>query len=235
MSNPILEFGESLRKPRFSFIQALLLFAIPAALLMLAQSKRRDVEIVKRIIGVQRRLSIPIVVRTPEGEREVLDFDDYAQMILSTPLPDRHGRYKECFGAARRALLTAWTEIASGQDVAHGIELGRFSAFAALDAAIEHHPDYEKKPANFKGKVWGFTGRLQSFVEHATPETLFALAKASGYTTTELRESAILDLAVVRNVTGHCKEHTPMTRTLSATVDLRPIHLASAIISALYP
>ena len=235
MINPILELGEALRKPRFSFNQALFLFAIPVALWMFAQSRQRDKEIVKNIVGVQRRLGAPISVLTPAGSRAVVDFDDYAQLILSIPLPDRDPRYKECFGAARRALLIAWTEIASGQDVAHGIELGRFSAFAALDAAIEHHPNYKKIPANFTGKAWGFTGRLQSFVESATPETLFALAKASGYSTTELRDSAILDLAVARNVTGHCKEHMSTTRTLSASVDLRPINLTSAMISALYP
>ena len=235
MINPILELGEALRKPRFSFNQALFIFAIPVAFWMFAQSRQRDKEIVKNIVGVQRRLGAPISVLAPSGNRAVDDFNDYAKLILSIPLPDRNPRYKEGVGVARRALLIAWTEIASGQDVAHVIELGRFSAFAALDATIEHHPSYETRPPNFEGKAWGFSGRLKSFVESATPEMLAALSEASGYSTTELRDTAILDLAVVRNVTGHCKEHTSTSRTPSNIVDLRPIYLASAMISALSP
>ena len=235
MINQIIELGEALRRPRFSFNQALFFFAIPVALLMFAQSRRRDTQIVKSIVGVQRRLAAPISVLTPYGDRAVVDFDDYAKLILSIPLPDGDPRYKECFGAARRALLIAWTEIASGQDVAHGIELGRFSAFAALDAAIERHPKYDKRPANFKGKTWGFSARLGSFAECATSEMLATLSGASGYSITELRGSVIIDLAVARNVTGHCKEHTAESKTPSSSVDLRPIYLASAMIRALYP
>ena len=232
MSNPILDLGAALRKPRFSFNQALFLFAIPVAVWMLTQSKRRDAEVVKQIVGVRRRLSNPIMVLTPEGQKEAVDFDGYSALVLSIPLPDREDRYKECVGAARKALLIAWTEIASGQDIAHAIELGRFSAFAALDAAIGRHPDFE----DGQTKPWGFKARLRKFAELATKDgSLVALSASSGYTVEELRTSAIEGLAVTRNVTGHCKAHESHTRTPSSHIDLRPIHLASAMIRVLYP
>lgn len=228
MTSALPELGEALRKPRFSFNRALFLFAIPVAVLMLMQSKRRDGEIIKQTVGVKRRLSNPIMVRTPVGQREIVDFDDYYALVLSIPLPDRNDRLRECIGAARKVLLIAWTEIASGQDIAHAMELGRFSAFAALDAVIEVHPQYKKES--------GFKARLQRFANRAQQDDMLQrLSLTSGYTVEELRTSAIEDLAVTRNVTGHCKAHKSHTRTPSSHIDLRPIHLASAMISVLQP
>ena len=236
MTNPVSTLGSFLRKPRFNVNQALFFFAIPVALLMRAQSHRRDEEIAAQIIGIKRRLDTPILVRTPEGTQKVADFDTYNSLVLSIPLPNPHGRFGECFGVARKALLIACTEIASGQDVAHSIELGRFSAFAALDAAIEKHTSYKNKPTDYQGRQWGFGARLKHFTERAEQNDLLKkLSSASGYPIEELRDSAIQDLATVRNVTGHCKGHTEHTETPSSRIDLRPIHLASAIISELQP
>ncbi len=168
--------------------------------------------------------------------QKVADFDTYNSLVLSIPLPNPHGRFGGCFGVARKALLIAWTEIASGQDMAHTIELGRFSAFAALDAAIEKHTSYKNKSTNYPGRQWGFGARLKHFTERAEQNGLLKkLSSASGYTIEELRDFAIQDLATVRNVTGHCKGHTEHTETPSSRIDLRPIHLASAIISELQP
>lgn len=236
MTKPISSLGSFLRKPRFNVNQALFFFAIPVAALMLAQSYRRDKEIAKQIIGIKRHIDTPIIVLTPEGMREVADFETYSNLILSIPLPNPHDRFGECFGVARKALLIAWTEIASGQDIAHAIELGRFSAFAALDATIEKHTIYKKKPKDYQRQQWGFGARLKHFTERAEQNDLLKkLSSASGYPIEELRNSAIQDLATVRNVTGHCKGHTEHTETPSSRIDLRPIHLASAIISELQP
>ena len=231
----ILELGGALRRPRFSFDQALFFFAIPAALLMFIQSRRRDKKIIKSIVGVQRRLRAPVTILTPSGVCAIDDFNDYATLILSIALPDQNPRYKEGVGVARRALLIAWTEIASGQDVAHIIELGRFSAFAALDAAINAHPNYKKQPDGWNGTKWGFKARLQYFAIRASEDTMHEISVASGYTVEEMRTSAIACLAETRNVTGHYKEQTLTSRTPSSVVDLRPIHLAAALISALTP
>ncbi|MBU2738293.1 hypothetical protein [Acidithiobacillus concretivorus] len=235
MTKPISSLGSFLRKSRFNVNQALFFFAVPVAALMLAQSYRRDKEIAEQIIGVKRHIDIPIIVLTPEGKREVADFETYSNLILSIPLPNPHDRFGGCFGVARKALLIAWTEIASGQDMAHAIELGRFSAFAALDATIEKHTRYKEKPKGYQ-EGWGFGARLKLFTERAEQNDLLKkLSSASGYPIEELRCSAIRDLATVRNVTGHCKGHTEHTETPSSRIDLRPIHLASAIISELQP
>lgn len=236
MTKPISSLGSFLRKPRFNVNQALFFFAIPVAALMLAQSYRRDKEIAAQIIGIKSHIDTPIIVLTPEGMREVADFDAYSSLVLSIPLPNPHDRFGECFGVARKALLIAWTEIASGQDMAHAIELGRFSAFAALDATIEKHKDYKNQPNDYRERKWGFGARLKLFNERAGKKDLLKkLSIASGYPIEELRDFAIQDLAAARNVTGHCKDHTEHTKTPSSRIDLRPIHLASAIISELQP
>ena len=234
MTKPISSF---LSKPRFNVYQALFVIAIPIALLMRAQSHRRDKEIAAQIIGIKRRLDAAILVRTPEGSHTVADFDTYNNLVLSIPFPNQqNSRPAKCFGIARKLLVIAWTEIASGQDMARAIELGRFSALSALDAAIEKHPDYKNKPEDFSGQ-WGFKARLKQFTERAKQSDLLKkLSSASGYPIEELRDSAIIeDLATVRNVTGHCKGHTEHTETPSSRIDLRPFHLASAIISELQP
>lgn len=235
MTKHVSSLGSFLRKPRFNVNQALFFFAIPVAALMRVQFYRRDKEIAQQIIGTKRYIDKPIIVLTPMGMRKVGDFETYSNLILSIPLPNPHDRLGECFGVARKVLLIAWTEIASGQDMAHAIELGRFSAFAALDATIEKHPDYKKQPEDFSGR-WGFKARLNHFTEHAKQSGLLKkLSSASGYSIEELRDSAIQNIANARNVTGHCKGHTERTETPSSRIDLRPFHLASAIISELQP
>ena len=236
MTKPISSLGSFLRKPRFNVNQALFFFAVPVALLMRAQSHRRDKEIAAQIIGIKRHIDAPIIVLTPEGMREVADFDTYNSLVLSIPFPNQHNCCPaKCFGIARKLLVIAWTEIASGQDMAHAIELGRFSAFAALDATIEKHPDYKNKPEDFLGR-WGFKARLKHFTERAKQSDLLKkLSSASGYSIAELRDSAIQNIANARNVTGHCKGHTEHTETRSSRIDLRPFHLASFIINELQP
>ena len=233
MTSLLGDLGLTLRKPRFSFNQALFLFAIPVAAWMFAKSRKRDANIVSSIVGTRRQLDAPIAVRIPDCERTITTFDDYAQIVLAIPLPGITTRQTECFAAARGMLLTAWMEIASGRSLAHSVELGRFSAFTALDATLEAHPNYKDKPSNFTGKTWGFAARLQAFVNQATPDLLSSLSIASGYTKNELQESMIVSLASVRNVTGHCKEHQTATRPTSATIDMRPLHLVSALLREL--
>lgn len=225
MPNPIVQLGSILRRPRFNFNQALFLFAVPVAFLMFAQSKRRNAEIVTNIVGARHKLNTAITLLTPNGEQAVESFSEYAQVILSIPMPAQKLRQYECFGAGRGMLLLAWMEIASGRAMSQAVELGRFSAIAALDASIEAHPKYKNKN--------GFKARLELFSERATPDFLSSLSKSSGYPVKELLES-IKALATTRNITGHCKERSgPETRLQSVRVDLRPLHLASAILSAL--
>ena len=118
---------------------------------------RRDKEIANQIIGTRRHIDIPITVLTPEGKKRVTDYETYANLVLSIPLPECHDRFRLCFGTARKLLVIAWTEIASGQDMAHAIELGRFSAFTALDATIGKHKDYKNKPMT----IWNDNGALK--------------------------------------------------------------------------
>ncbi len=193
---------------------------------MFAKSKKRDANILSGLVGTRRQLDAPIIVRIPDGERAIATCDDYAQIVLAIPLPSITTRQTECFAAARGMVLTAWMEIASGRSMAYAVELGRFSMFAALNAAIEAHP-------NYKTRGTGFKARLESFVEQATPDLLSSLSRGSGYTTKELQESMIVSLASARNVTGHCKEHQATTRPTSACIDMRPLHLASALLCEL--
>lgn len=233
MTKPHGNLGLMLRKPRFTFNQALFLFAIPVAVWMFVKSRKRDAEILAGLVGTRRQLDAPIIVLTPEGERVVTVFEDYVQVVLAIPLPDAAPRQTEGFAAARGMLLIAWMEIASERSLNHSVELGRFSALAALDAAIEAHPNYKTRPVGFAGRSWGFAARLQSFVNLATPDLLSSLSRASGYTTQELQESAIVSLAAMRNVTGHCKEHKATTRSTSARIDMRPLYLVSAMLCEL--
>jgi len=194
---------------------------------MLAQSNRRDKKIAAQIIGTKRRLDTPIEVQTPEGTQKVANFDAYKSLVLAIPLPNPSGRFGGCFGIARKLLLIAWTEIASGLDITHAVELGLFSAFAALDATLEKHDSC---------KCYGFKKRTEHFTERAEQNDLLKkLSSASGYPIEELRDSVIQSLATTRNVTAHCKDLAEDTKTRSSHIDLRPIHLASAIISELQP
>jgi hypothetical protein len=235
MTDPVSSLGSFLRKPRLNVNHALIFVAIPVALLMRAQSHKRDKKILTQIIGIKRRLDSTILVLTPEGIQKVADFDAYNRLVLSIPFPNQHAwPPAKCFGIARKLLVIAWTEIASGQDMAHAIELGRFSACAALDATIEEHTNYKNKPKDYQELKWGFKARLKLFTERAVQSDLLKkLSSASGYTIEELRDSAITDLASIRNVTGHCKPHTEHTKTPSSRIDLRPFHLVSAIINEL--
>jgi hypothetical protein len=228
MTNPVSTLGSFLRKPRFNANQALLFFAIPATLLVRAQSHRRDEDIAAQFIGSARRLDTPIEVHTPEGICQVSDYDAYKNLVFSIPLPNSHSHFVDCFGVARKLLLVAWYEIASGLDITHAIEIGRFSAFAALDATLENHNSYKRYGT--------FRNRLKHFTELAENDDLLKnLSSASGYQIEELRDPVIQTLAITRNVTAHCKGHTERTETRSSHIDLRPIHLASAIISELQP
>lgn len=237
MTNPLSLLGSITGKKRLTINQAALYFVIPVgilAILALMRSNNRWKSEVEQIVGIRRHIDKSIKVLTPLGNQEVADFDSYSKLILAIPIPSHDDRLKDCIGIARKIALIGWTEISSGQDMVHAIELGRFSAFAALDATIEKNENYKKQPKDYSGSKWGFMARLRLFTERAEQNGLLEkLSSASGYTIEELRDSVITDLAFSRNITGHCKPHNEHTKTRSSHIDLRPFHLVSSIISEL--
>ena len=133
---------------------------------------------------------------------------------------------------ARGMLIVAWTEISSGQEVTAGVEMANFFAFAALDAMLEEHPDYEKIMP--EGRKPGFRARLEH-LSKSDANFIERLATASGYTRGELQRSVLVSLAVTRNITAHCKDQNPekTSRVRSMQIDFRKLHLVSAILTEL--
>lgn len=232
MKKIIDQLAEALGGKRFSFNQALFLFALPVALITYLQSKKNETFIVENILAIPKKLKAPIHIRTPFGLSEVTTFDEYGKTVLSIPMPIRSDRFRECFGVARGMLIVAWPEISSGQEATAAIEMANFSAFAALDAAMEEHRGYKKIPGI---KNPGFKDRLEKLSKCDEGNLIENLAAASGYTQDELKSIVLTGLAVTRNITGHCKEQSPeaTSRIKSAQIDFRPLHLVSAILTEL--
>lgn len=232
MKKLIDQLAGALGGKRFSFNQALFLFALPVALIAFWQSKKNETLIVENILAIPKKLKSPIHIRTPFDLIEVTTFDEYGKTVLSIPMPIRSDRFRECFGAARGMLIVAWPEISSGQEATTAVEMANFSGFAALDAAMEEHRDYKKIPGLQK---LGFKNRLKKLSECNERNLIENLAAASGYTKEELKNSVLAGLAVTRNITAHCKDQSPekSSRIQSAQIDFRPLHLVSAILTEL--
>lgn len=227
MKKIIDQLAEALGGKRFSFNQALFLFALPVALITYLQSKKNETFIVENILAIPKKLKSPIHIRTPFDLSEVTTFDEYGKTVLSIPMPIRTDRFRECFGVARGMLIVAWPEISSGQEATAAVEMANFSAFAALDAAMEEHRDYES--------LNGFKKRLEKLSERTDGNLIENLAAASGYTQDELKSSVLVGLAITRNITAHCKEQSSeaTSRIKSTQIDFRPLHLVSAILTEL--
>ncbi|WP_031597649.1 hypothetical protein [Ferrovum myxofaciens] len=227
MKKTIEQLAGVLREKRFSINQALFLFAIPVALISYFQFKKNESFITENILLLPKKLKSPIHIRSNSGSNNVASLDEYNRLVLSIPLPTRNDRFRECFGIARGMLIVAWLEISSEQVVTAGVEMANFSAFAALDAALEEHRNYKN--------IVGFKKRLEKITERNDSNIIENLASASGYTKDELKSSVLASLAATRNVTAHCKEQSPekSSRVRSAEIDFRPLHLVSAILTEL--
>ena len=225
MKKIIEQLAQALREKRFSVNQGLFLFALPIALIGYLQAKKNESFIAENILPLPKKLKSPIYILSNSGSNNVASLDEFSSLVLSIPLPTRNDRFRECFGITRKMLIVAWSEISSDQVMTAVVEMANFYAFAALDAALEEHPDYKNIPG-FKNRLEKMSGDT-SFIE--------TLVAASGYTKDELKNSVLADIAVTRNITAHCKKQIQekTSRIQSTKIDFRPLHLVSAILTEL--